>query len=116
MADRTANPFPGLRRPGLPPELRGRVLEAAARVAAPAPTAVDWVDRLWQSRAGRWSLAATLAALLAGHLAVSRWPSPWDRTGLGSPPPWSAEMSMVGALDEWPALQRLLEGGGGWRR
>jgi len=112
MFDRSQRPFRGLRSPGLPPELRSRVLGAAASAAIVAPPVAGWVDRLWESRLGRWGLALALSGLFAGHLGVSPLAAPQTPAELGVASSWAMEMSVMRALDELPSLVRLLEGGG----
>jgi hypothetical protein len=48
-------------RPGLPPDLRRRVMTTAVL----APAATSWRDRAWFSRTWRLAAAATLLALVA---------------------------------------------------
>lgn len=75
------DPLRRLRPPTAPPALRARVLAAANR-AGDRPPLAAWeraVDRLWASWPLRLAWAATVLALLAGHLvegAVAVQPSP----------------------------------------
>jgi len=67
------DPFDGLRPTPVPPALRERVLGAAreALLAAPKPTAWDW---LFESRGLRVAWAAACLALVIAHLTLGPTP------------------------------------------
>jgi hypothetical protein len=68
------HPLERQRLPQPPPDLAARVLAAAA-IADGAVVSATWVDRLWESSAGRLLWATTLCGLLLGHLLATR-PTP----------------------------------------
>ena len=55
--------------PQAPPELRGRVL-TAARNAMERGDSPDMLTRIWESRPVRLAWAASIGALLFGHLVI----------------------------------------------
>jgi hypothetical protein len=63
-------------RPRTPPALRSPVLEAARRALAERAIEPGVWEQLWGSRALRLGWAASCVALVAGHAALSLWPSP----------------------------------------
>ena len=67
---RRPDPFSGtLAPPQAPPELRQRVI-AAARAAADRADEPDLWARIWESRPVRLAWAASIGALIYGHLVI----------------------------------------------
>ena len=67
---RRSDQFPELLAPPqAPPELRHRVI-AAAREAVDGAQAPDHWMRIWESRPARLAWAASIGALLFGHLVI----------------------------------------------
>jgi len=99
-----------LRPEGPPPELRDRVLRAAARALDQAPAPDLWC-RLWENRGLRLAWAACLVTLITGHVVVSveslRRPSSAPRTA-SQQPPSGEELQAIAALPSIDAasLQR----------
>ena len=110
MVDRRGGVFERVRGPSLPPALRGRVLGAAAR--SDSRHALGDAARWWTVRAWRWPLAFALAAVLAGHLALTASPAP-RLPQVPEESSWRQQLTLVGALDDWARLERALEPGGG---
>jgi len=59
----------GLTPPQAPPELRQRVLSAARRTMSQAPPRDLWM-RIWENRPIRLAWAASIGALIFGHLVI----------------------------------------------
>jgi len=93
------DPFAGLGRPRAPEGLRGRALEAA-REAMDAPPVTIW-ETVWDSPVARLALAASLVALIAGHILLGAFPIP------GSGRVVQAEMEMRGPEPEVMAVAAM---------
>jgi len=102
MKDRpsTEDGIDRLRPPGPAPELREKVLRAAARALEEAPAPDLW-SRLWENRGLRLAWAACLVTLITGHVVVSveslRHPSSPPRTA-SQQPPSGEELQAIAAL------------------
>ena len=97
--------FAGLRPPTAPPELKARVLERCAGIAAGGDLNV--LDRLWESQAARLAWLASVALLIA--VLAARNP-----TG-GTAPALPAEPGPAALLAELELSTVGFLGGGGNR-
>lgn len=61
--------FPGLEVPGPPDDLRRQVLDRATNAMGAEPRRDPWA-RLWESRPARLAWAASILALVAGHVLL----------------------------------------------
>jgi len=95
--------------PSPPPELRRRTL-TAARAVLREGRAPDLWHRLWTSRPARLAWAATVAALLIGHLVVAEGP----RRSPAEPALTAALATVRGELAEVAELGRLTAELPGW--
>jgi len=99
MNGREKDLFAGLGRPRAPDGLREKALDAA-REAMDAPPVTRW-EAVWDSRAARLALAASIAALIAGHLLLAALPFP------GGGATRRAEMDLGGPEPEVLAVAML---------
>jgi hypothetical protein len=78
-AGTSANPLTGLAPPGVPPELKARVLAASRAALLAEPSRPDRWSVLWASRPLRLAWAASVLLLLAGHAVLVRPDSPQNQ-------------------------------------
>lgn len=103
--------FPGtLEPPQAPSELRRRVI-AAARVAADRTDASDRWARIWESRPARLAWAASVGALIFGHLVVG---SPTASRSAQTAVPLAAAVEAEAELAEIAGLERVTADLPGW--
>ncbi|MEX1308982.1 MAG: hypothetical protein AB1Z65_01045 [Candidatus Sulfomarinibacteraceae bacterium] len=108
---RRPDPFPGvLAPPQAPPGLRQRVI-AAARAAAEGDDEPDRWARIWESRPVRLAWAASIGALIFGHLVIG---GPVGRRSAQPAIPLAAAVETDHELAEIVGLERMTVDLPGW--
>jgi len=97
------NPFIGMSATRPSPELRRRVLHAAAHAAECADSGPTIWDRLWSSRPLRVAWGVTVASLLLAHFAIDMGP----RTSTRNPRASAAALEQEQELAEILQLEKI---------